>query len=104
MEFEGHFEQNIKQLIQIIKKFLSSYPHSHGPKYQELESFLKKDQAVNFNLIFFNVFPPEADDFFDDLPDVDEDPLAEFEEDSADVRHKLSFADLEFLRKNGIRF
>ncbi len=96
------FEQSMSQFIQLLKKILTAH-FSQGPN--PLQEFMSpsKDQGVNLNLCFFTFLPmvPEELDEFEDLY---ERFLFEQEKKFNDFSNDLSAADLEFLRRHGIRF
>ena len=72
MNFYGDFDQNMKQLIHLLKKILTS-PIAQA-QFPDLQS-LFKDQGVNLNLCFFTFLPisPEELDEFEDniLPSIE---------------------------------
>ena len=99
MEFDQNFDQNIKQLIKLLKKIMSH--HGFKGKPQDLESHFKKE-GMNMNLYVFNFITAFPEDL-DDLDDLDDYGL--FDKDNKEeLSENLTASDLEFLRRNGIRF
>lgn len=101
MNLHGDFDQNMSQFIQLLKKILTSHI-PQGQHFQELES-LFKDQGINLNLCFFTFLPMTPQEL-DEFEEIYERYL--FDEDRApeDLNENLSPADLDFLRRHGIRF
>ncbi len=99
MKSDGDFENNMNQLIQLLKKILTSHP-PHG---QFDLSKLFKGQGINLNLCFF-AFLPMTEEELDEIEEIYEHYL--FDEDKApeDLTSELNSSDLEFLRRHGIRF
>jgi len=95
-DFEGH----VKQLIQLLKKILTSQP-SQG-YLPELDSMLK-GQGINLNLCFFT-FLPVSEEELDELEEIYEHYVFDEEKKSEEITSELNAADLEFLRRHGIRF
>ena len=98
-EKDKEFDQNMNQLVRLLKKILKNLP-SQGSLPQFSPS--DKDSNVHLNL-FFTFFPmaPEEFEEFEDLYDP-----GSFHEDKGaeDLSSELSPSDLEFLRVHGIRF
>ena len=96
------FNQNISQLIEMLKKILSHIPSQGQPD----PSFFKKSdqQNVHLNICFFNLLPIPQDDL-DTLDDFYDDPHF-FQSEGKEIflDSGLTSADMEFLKRNGIRF
>ncbi len=101
MNLHGDFDQNMSQLIQLLKKILMNHI-PQGQQFQELQS-LFKDHSINLNLCFFTFLPMTPQEL-DEFEEIYERYL--FDEDRApeDLTENLSPADLEFLRRHGIRY
>ncbi len=96
---EGDFDQNMNQLIHLLRKILSSHPQvAQMPEIQSLF----KNQGINLNLFF--TFLPMSPDDLDELEEIYERYFLDNDKRSEDLTSDLSPADLEFLKKNGIRF
>ena len=97
---EGDFEQNMEQLIHLIKKIMRTHPEQG--QLAKLKS-LFQDQGININLCFLNFFPITADEL-DELEEICEQYLSDDSKRPEDLTTDLSIDDLDFLRRNGIRF
>ena len=95
---EEDFNQNMHQLVCLLKKILKNLPLQDS--MPQLPSLLK-ESGINVNLCFFTFLPISPEDL-DDLEDL-YDPLWH-EERAEDSGRELSADDREFLRRNGIRF
>ncbi|MBI3307167.1 MAG: hypothetical protein HYZ84_05110 [Candidatus Omnitrophica bacterium] len=97
MEANHNFDPMMKQLIQLLTRILSH--HFPQEKFSDFSSH--KDKSINFNLYFLNVAPLPED--LEDWEDFEEDESAGLDAE-ADTMGRLNYADLEFLRRHGIRF
>lgn len=93
---DREFDQNMTQLLSLLKKLIKNIPKNGSLPTSD------KDQPVNLNIFlsFFPVAPEELDELdeiYDHLYFQDEKNIEEL---SAD----LNQADLEFLKRHGIRF
>ena len=101
MNLEGEFNQNVKQLMELLKKILSqSFPASMHPEWPDI----LKNKEINLNVCFFNIFPPDGDEFEDWLDQEGESVSEDSSARPADWAENLNSSDLDFLKKNGIRF
>ena len=96
---DKEFENNMNQLVTLLKKLLKNLPGQ-----PPLSHFQGKpgDGSVNLNVCFFNFLPmsPEEFEAFEEAYEQ-----AIFPEDrSEDLSRVLTPSDIEFLRRNGIRF
>jgi len=98
---DKEFEENMNHLVQLLKKILMSQP-SNSSQLSELQS-LFKGQGMNVNLCFFTFLPMFPEDF-EELEEMCEQFLTDEDRRSEDMTTELSASDLEFLRKNGIRY
>ena len=81
------FEHNMNQLIQLLKKILTSHPPQQGP-LPEFESFLK-GQGINLNLCFFT-FLPMSEEELDELEEIYEHYLFDEEKRSEELTTDLN--------------
>lgn len=104
MSPEKEFEQNMKQLMRLLKKIMLQYP-MQGKDPVEMMKFLKdmKDKSSDVNIFFLNLSPLSPEEF-EELEEVLENDFANEYLKSADLRCELNLEDREFLKKNGIRF
>lgn len=101
MEFQKEFENSLRQLIQMLKALLSN--QMPPDKFFQQTSPGPKDQPIQFNICFVNLFPEMTEEELDDLESewqMDSSDQAELDKDWS----KLSNADLDFLKKHGLRF
>ena len=101
MNLHGDFDQNISQLIQLLKKILTN-PMAQGQQFPELQSFFK-EQGINLNLCFFTFLPMTPQEL-DEFEEIYERYLFDEDRNPEGLNENLSLADLEFLRRHGIRF
>lgn len=96
MSFEKDFEQNMKQLMQILKKLMLYYPSlEKNPKWQKALN----DKDTDLNVFMFNFFPLPTEEL-DEIEDMFEQAVTREE----DFKCELNSADEEFLKKHGIQF
>ena len=64
MSFDKEFEQNMKQLMHLLKKIMNQYP-MEGKSPAEMMSFLKdmKDKSPDVNIFFLNMSPLSPQEF-----------------------------------------
>lgn len=94
------FEHNINHLISLLRKIIRNIPQAKGPFSKMQDS--GKDASMNINFCFFTFLPLPPDDW-DEIEDIYDQYLAQ-EENSEDLSLDLNNADMEFLRRNGIKF
>ena len=104
----GHddMSSDIKKLLNLLKKILKNHPHGS----EEVAQFLDQ-KSFNLNLCFLTFVPMSPEDLAE-FEDLYEEWMARSEEgvDSllpqgdAKVEFKLNSEDLDFLKKNGIKF
>ena len=106
MSFEEHkeFEQNMNQLIRFLSKMIKNipnFPQGGPPKFSGKD----KDSGVNVNFCFFTFLPVNPEDL-EEMDEIYERFLAEEEkmQNNCELSGELSPSDLDFLRRNGIRF
>ena len=99
-DHEREFDQNMNQLIHLLKKILKDVPLGGSP----LPGSLKwKDSGMNLNICFFTFLPmtPETLDEWEELYDQ---YFPQEEKESSHWSTELSPADIEFLRRHGLEF
>lgn len=104
MEANHDFDPMMRQLLQLLNKILSHhFPQGNLPefgKFSDPGSYIK-DKSLSFNVYFLNLAPFPED--LEDWGEGGEDESAG-DESEAGIANRLSRADLEFLRRHGIRF
>lgn len=104
MSFEQEFEQNMKQLMLLLKKIMLQYPLD-GKSPGEMMKFLKdmKDKSPDVNIFFLNMSPLTPEEF-DEMEEMLEDGAMSEHLRSGELKCELSDADQVFLKQHGIRF
>jgi len=97
------FNKNVSKLLTLLKNMLKNQKIDN----KELNEFFgKKD--INLNLCFFTFLPFPLEDLEDiDLDDLAEEGAVDGESkknSDDDLKFELSPHDLDFLRKNGMKF
>ncbi len=104
MSFDKEFEQNMKQLMHLLKKIMSQYP-MEGKSPAEMMKFFKdmKDKSPDVNIFFLNMSPlsPEELDEIEGM--FEEGVMGEYLR-SGELKCELSDDDQVFLKQHGIRF
>ena len=99
---DSNFEQNIRQLMQLLKKILTHPPSQDALSQMSRISPFTKDSGIQLNLFFFTFFPVDSEEL-DELEEIYGRYL--FREDKPeDFSAELSKDDLDFLQENGIKF
>ncbi len=106
MSFEEHkeFEKNMNQLIHFLSNMIKNIPHFPQAGFPK-SSGKDKDSGINVNFCFFTFLPVASEDL-DEMDEIYERFLAEEEkmQNASELSGELSASDLDFLRRNGIRF
>ena len=104
MSFDKEFEQNMKQLMRLLKKIMSQYP-ADGKSPAEMMSFLKdmKDKSPDVNIFFLNMSPLTPEDFDEMEEMLEGGAMNEFLR-SGELKCELNDDDQMFLKQHGIRF
>jgi hypothetical protein len=104
MSFDKEFEQNIKQLMHLLKKIMSQYP-MEGKSPAEMMKFLKdmKDKSPDVNIFFLNMAPLSPEDF-DEMEEMLEGGVMGEHFRSGELKCELNDDDQVFLKQHGIRF
>lgn len=98
-----NLEEDIRKLLVLLKKIMRNHPHGS-------EQFAKLLDQKSFDLnLCFLMFAPMVPEDLAAFQDMYQDFLNDSDEpscksDSPKLEFKLSRTDLEFLKKNGIRF
>lgn len=95
------FNQNINQLIELLKKILTHIPHQ--PVDSASLNRKEKEMSIHFNLCFFNLLPLSGEEL-DELEEFYESFLHPHDEKGEELEPDLTPLDIEFLKQNGIRF
>jgi len=102
MAFENEFEKNMVQLMKLLKKMMAQYPQIGKP--EELAKLFKKAKdSPDVNIFFLNLAPLSSEEL-DELEEVFEESLFAEGYKSGELRYELNGEDMEFLKRNGIRF
>lgn len=102
MEFQKEFENSLRQLIQMLRALLSNQTQTPPDKFFQ-QTPGSKDQPIQVNICFLNVFPEMTEEELDDLENEWQAEAAEQPDLDKDW-NKLSSSDIEFLKKHGLRF
>ncbi len=104
MSFDKEFEQNMKQLMHLLKKIMRQYPMD-GKSPAEMMKFLKdmKDKSPDVNIFFLNMSPLSPEEF-DELEEIFEEGAVGEYLKSGELTCELNDDDQLFLKKHGIRF
>jgi hypothetical protein len=104
MSFDKEFEQNMKQLVHLLKKIMSQYS-MEGKSPAEMMKFFKdmKDKSPDVNIFFLNM-PPLSPEEFDEIEGMFEDGVMGEYLRSGELKCELNDDDQVFLRQHGIRF
>ncbi len=104
MSFEGEFEQNMKQLMKLLKKIMTQYPVD-GKSPAETLKFLKdmKDKSPDVNIFFLNMSPLSPEEFCEMEEMFEQGAMSEYLR-SGELKCELNDEDQIFLKQHGIRF
>ena len=95
---DREFESNMNQLVHLLKKILK-----HLPGQSPFSQFkAKPGEGLNLNVCFFNFLPLSPEEF-EAFQDACEHEILH-EDWNEEFTRELSVSDIEFLRRNGIRF
>ena len=97
-EKNREFENNMNQLMRVLKKLLKNLPGQ--PPFPPFQG-KSPEGGVNLNLCFFTFLPMSPEDY-EAFEEAYEQSL--HEERADDFVPELTPSDVEFLRRNGIRF
>ncbi len=104
MSFDKDFEQNMKQLMKLLKKIMAQYP-LQGKSPEEIMKTLKdaKDKSPDVNIFFLNLSPLSSEEF-EELEEMFEGGFVNEHFRSGELKCELNSEDQEFLKQHGIRF
>ena len=104
MSFENEFEQNMTQLMRLLKKIMTQYP-AGGKNPAEAMKFLKdmKDKSPDVNIFFLNMSPLSPEEF-DELEGMFEEGAMSEHLRTGELKCELNDDDQVFLKQHGIRF
>ncbi len=99
MNPEREFENNMNQLVRLLQKLLENLPGK--PPFSQFQG-KPAETGMNLNICFFNFMPLSSEEFeaFEEAYEQ----AGFYEDRSEELSRKLSPSDMEFLRRNGIRF
>ena len=106
MDSHEEFNKNMQKLMMLLEKIIRSQKDQNG---RELGEIFSNRKNVNVNLCIFTFLPIAPEDM-DDLEEIfDELHMGEEEagarsSESLELKFELDSRDVDFLRKNGIRF
>jgi hypothetical protein len=101
MSYEpNNFQDDMQKFIQMLKKLLKS--NLNKDKFSDNDIMAGKNGDINVN-VFFMPFLSMSPEDMDELEDIYDEC---FDEDKSreDIDADLTKSDIDFLRKNGIRF
>ena len=107
MNHPNDMDGDIKKLLTLLKKILKNHPQGWDQISKLMEQ--KGDpKSFNLNLCFFTFIPMSPEELME-FEEMYDDYLNEVEEsisrhDDSKLEFKLNTDDIDFLKKNGIRF
>ena len=104
MGLEDEFEQNMKQLMSLLKKIMTQYP-AEGKNPGEIMKFIKdiKDKSPDVNIFFLNMAPISPEEF-SEMEELFESGAMSEHFRSGELKCELNDEDQAFLKQHGIRF
>ncbi|MFA5159403.1 MAG: hypothetical protein WC484_02740 [Candidatus Omnitrophota bacterium] len=104
MNFDKEFEQNMKQLMHLLKKIMSQHS-MEGKSPAEMMKFLKdmKDKSPDVNIFFLNMSPLSPEEFAEIEGMFEERSMGEYFR-PGELECELNDNDKVFLKQHGIRF
>ena len=107
MNHPNDMDGDIKKLLTLLKKILKNHPQGSDQLSKFLDHKADPTKSLNLNLCFFTFIPMSPEELME-FEEMYEDYLNEVEDSGRREETKLEFKlntdDLDFLRKNGIRF
>ncbi len=100
MNPDKDFEQNIKQLMRLLKKILGQQSFQSKPK--DLMNLLK-DKETDINIFFLN-FPMLSEEGIEEIEEVLGQTFLHDGLEDGELKYEINAVDQEFLRRHGIRF
>ncbi len=106
MDPHNEFSRNMQKLMILLGKILKSQKDQVGSDFSEIFNSKKN---INLNLCIFTFLPMAPEDM-DDLEDMFEDLYVSGEGGAgsaagdADLKFELDAKDVDFLKRNGIKF
>jgi hypothetical protein len=104
MSLDNEFEQNMKQLMNLLKKIMSQYP-MEGKTPADMMKLLNeaKDKSLDVNIFFLNMSPLSPEEF-EEIEEMFEEGAMSEHLRSGELKCELNDADQVFLKRHGIRF
>lgn len=101
MSFENEYHQDMKQLIQLLRKIIKN--HTSKDPFKDAQQNPSRD-AMQFNFFIFPLMAMTPEDM-DEFEEILEQYFPEEGQDgTGDLRYELEPGDMDFLRKHGIKF
>ncbi len=97
-EKDREFDQNLNQLIGLLKKLLKNVPK--GP-FQSFSG--DKEAGINLNVNFFTFFPLSGEEM-DEFEEIYDQYFFQDDKGAEELTTELNQSDVDFLRRHGIRF
>ncbi|HOW59708.1 MAG TPA: hypothetical protein PLO78_08310 [Candidatus Omnitrophota bacterium] len=104
MNPDKEFEQNMKQLMRLLKKIMNQYP-IQGKDPAEMMRILKdmKEKSTDVNIFFLNLAPLSFDGL-EELEEILDGGFLSEQFSSGELKCELNAEDQDFLKRHGIRF
>lgn len=104
MDPHKDFHQNMGQLVELLRRILANIP-SQMQKETSSSPQNNKDANTNFNInfCFMNLFPISEEEL-EEMEEAYEQWTLQQDGKTVESKSDLTISDLEFLKKNGIRF
>ncbi len=108
MNHQHDMDGDIKKLLTLLKKILKNHPQGSDQISKFLDHKSDPTKTFNLNLCFFTFIPMSPEELME-LEEMYDEYLNEVDEsggrrDELKLEFKLNTDDLDFLRKNGIKF
>lgn len=101
MDFQDRdFNRSMQHLVELLKKLVAHLP---AQPQKDAPSFQSKDSPMTMNFCFFNFLPMSPDEM-DELEQIYDSLMRDPEDHPREIRSDLTTADLDFLRRHGIRY
>lgn len=98
------FEQNMQQLMRLLKKIMSQYPMENGSPSELMNSFKNmKHKGPDVNIFFLNMSPLSPEEF-EEIEEMFEGGAMKEPLKSGELQCELNDEDQVFLKRHGIRF
>lgn len=107
MNHPNDMDGDIKKLLSLLRKILRNHPQG-SDQLSKFMDYKTDSKSLNLNLCFFTFIPMSPEELME-FEEMYDDYLNEVEEsmarrDDPKLEFKLNTDDIDFLKKNGIRF